>query len=175
MSRPSDKPGTVLRALSRRQDWTEDRFALEYDRAAAAVWGDRAGLAPNHRTIRRWMWGDSKPQEHHRPVLKRMFPGYEVEDLLQPFDRRSGAPLPAPHAGPTRTVSPDSTADLGSSARMQALISYVDASSPIKEHDIHPPVPVPRMPFYSYTTGGPCFTSSVVRGYLRDGGVERSR
>ncbi|MFJ9365200.1 hypothetical protein ACIRRA_12370 [Nocardia sp. NPDC101769] len=96
MARRSNKPGTVLRALARQQDLTEDQFALEYSRAAAQLFGDRAGVAPSNRTIRRWFWGDTRPQHENAQVLELMFPGYRAGDLLRTYDRHSHAPIPQP-------------------------------------------------------------------------------
>ncbi|MFD0000766.1 hypothetical protein [Nocardia sp. NPDC127526] len=107
------KSGTVLKALVRQRDWTQDRFGLEYDRAAARVDSGMVGYAPNIRTVRRWLAGQVRPHIDHRHVLEAMFPGYTIDELLAPFDLSTGAPIPAPRtlagqpavtAAGTRTV-----------------------------------------------------------------------
>lgn len=201
MSPHTDKPETVLRALARRQDWTEQDFAREYDLAAADLLGERAEPAPDLRTIRRWYWGDAKPRQYHRPVLERMFPGYEVRDLLRPFDRRRGAPVPpprntqevqsdAPRQSTTRTVGgpapqtePQSVTGAQSdttdmSARLRSMMSWIDQTSPIKEREIHRPGPAPEFrntpaPRESARYETPTATPAFDRGFAFWGNLDR--
>ena len=138
MSRPA-KQTTVLGALARQDRWTQARFVDEYGKTAERLYGDRAGLPPNVRTVRHWFAGDSgRPHPDNCHVIEAMYPGYRAEELFAPFDPSVGIPEPDPRHMPTRhqPSRPEWLASGSRAAEMRKLMSWVDINSPVKERDI---------------------------------------
>ncbi|MFD0365629.1 hypothetical protein ACFQZZ_29690 [Nocardia sp. GCM10030253] len=180
MRRGADESATVMRALARKYEWTEQRFIDEYARTAGQMDGAKAEAAPSDRQVRRWLWGEAKPRRWHARVLEQMFPGYTVEDLRQPFDPRDRKPIPEPrtsfggrgrgalaaqytseHSGETPAQQPQAQPPRSAEAvaRVRELMSWVGTEAPIKEHEIRNGVASPpveqsiRKGYYSYGRG----------------------
>ncbi|WP_405178427.1 hypothetical protein OG225_30675 [Nocardia sp. NBC_01377] len=139
--------GTVLKAMLRaRHMQTHSVFTREYEKVAAEHEPDMVGRAPKKAQFYRWLSGDLKdlPYPGHCRVLEAMFPAVKVEELFATGPRRTARRQPSANRINTLTKPPSKPrpAEDGGpeakAARMRALMSWVDANSPLKEADIHP-------------------------------------
>ncbi|CAM3986091.1 HTH cro/C1-type domain-containing protein [Nocardia ninae] len=156
--------GTVLKSLLQERHWqTLSAFRREYDRVAAQCEPHMVGRAPAKAQFYRWLSGDLKgmPYPDHCRVLEAMLPGTTAEEMFTRKTSSTTSPRPNRPAQPEpmpATERPHLSACTGS-ARMRALMSWVDVTSPLKERDIHAGRERPQ----------------DHRTYSRGGGVQRSR
>jgi len=79
-------PPARLKLLLRERHWQKyATFCREYDKAARAVDHDLMG-PPSRAQLHRWLSGELKglPYPDHCQVLETMFPGWSVQQLLEP-------------------------------------------------------------------------------------------
>lgn len=74
--------------LVKRRLTSRAAFAAEYDRVARQLSKALVGTAPSREQFTRWLscGVKTRPRSDHCRVLERMFPGYEVDALLAPYD-----------------------------------------------------------------------------------------
>lgn len=90
--------GTVLKMLlDERHLASHKDFCAEYRKHAAELGSAAREEPPARATFYSWMSGEMKglPQNHHRRVLARMFPGWSIHALFSMANAATAAPHPA--------------------------------------------------------------------------------